>query len=149
MKIDVMNEQKNIALKEGNMKRKQVISDMIAYVKQASYTPKGKVEITDKLVDESLIKYQKMIQEKVDTCPLDKLTTLMEYKDELRIVKEFAPQLLTNPKDIEKEIAAIAKSENIVPSSSSKGLLTKKVMVALKGKADLAVARDVVNEMCK
>lgn len=149
MKIDMMNEQKNIALKEGNMKRKQVISDMIAYVKQGSYTPKGKVEITDKLVDESLIKYQKMIQEKVDTCPLDKLTTLMEYKDELRIVKEFAPQLLTNPKDIEREIRSLAAAENIPVNAASKGLMMKKIMVGLKGKADLAVVRSVMDEIFK
>lgn len=147
MTLEKLQNDMKEAMKSGNHARKQVISDMIAAIKNASYTPKGKVEITDKLVDEVLIKYQKMVQEKIDTCPSDRLTTIIEYKDEMRVVKEYAPQLMTDPKVIKREIEKLAAAENISINAGAKALLMKKVMPAFKGKADLATVREVMEGM--
>lgn len=149
MTLEKLQNDMKEAMKSGATLKKQVLSNMIASVKAASYTPKGKVEITDKLVDEALIKYQKMVQEKIDTCPADRLMTIIEYKDEMRIVKEYAPQLMTDPKEIKRGIEKLAAAENIPVNSASKGIMMKKVMPAFKGKADLATVRTVMDELFK
>ena len=147
MTLEKLQNDMKEAMKSGAIFKKQILSNMIASVKAASYTSKGKVEITDKLVDEALIKYQKMVQEKIDTCLTDRLMTIIEYKDEMRIVKEYAPQLMTDPKEIKREIEKFAAAENIPINSASKGIIMKKVMPAFKGKADLATVHTVIDEL--
>ena len=68
------------AMKNKDKLRKSVLSGMIDAVKKASMTNNGRVEITEQLVDEVLLKYKKMVQEQIDTCPTDRTETLEEYK---------------------------------------------------------------------
>ena len=69
MTIEKLQELKIMALKNGNTNTKRVLSDMIDACQKAAITPKGRVELTEQLVDETLIKYQKTVQEMIDTCP--------------------------------------------------------------------------------
>ena len=138
MTLEKLQNDMKEAMKSGNHARKQVISDMIAAIKNASYTPKGKVEITDKLVDEVLIKYQKMVQEMIDTCPSSRTDLLDEYKANIEIVKEYAPKLLTD----EKEIWDFIQSLNIELITTNRGLIMKE----LKGKVDMKIANKILGE---
>ena len=147
MKLEILQSAKTEAMKNKDAIRKEAISAMIDAVQKASITSKGRIEITEQLIDETLIKYQKTIQEMIDTCPADRLMTIIEYKDEMRIVKEYAPQLITDPKEIKREIEKLAAAENISINIGAKALLMKKVMPAFKGKADLATVREVMEGM--
>lgn len=67
MTIEKLQALKIAALKNGDVNTKRVLSDMIDSCQKATITPKGRVELTEQLIDETLIKYQKTVQEMIDT----------------------------------------------------------------------------------
>lgn len=146
MKLEILQSAKTEAMKNKDAIRKDAISAMIDAVQKASITPKGRIEITEQLTDEVLIKYQKTVQEMIDTCPADRTELLAKYTAEMAVVKEFAPQLMTD----KGEIAAIIPT--IVPTGtafikSNKGAIMKCVTPYFKGKADMKIVSQVVNDM--
>ena len=84
--------------KAGMVFEKNVLANMTDAIKKASMTPKGRIAITDQLVDETLIKYQKTVQEQYDTCPEtdenpERAAELKQrkalYLKELNLVKDY------------------------------------------------------------
>lgn len=154
MTIEILNRDMIMCWKQGDIFMKNVLANMIDAVKKASMTAKGRVEITEQLVDETLRKYQKTVQEQYDTCPdsaedpardAELKQRKADYLRELRIVKEYAPQLLTDPEVIEKTILSLVGDMPL--TKSNRGTVMKLVAPALKGKADMSVVNKVVGEM--
>lgn len=138
MTLEKMLDAKVAAMKNGDMTTKNVLTNMIDACQKATITNKGRVEITEQLVDEVLIKYQKTIQEMIDTCPAERTELMNKYVAEMEVVKQYAPQLITDP----GEIAAIIPT--IVPIGtafikSNKGAIMKCVTPYFKGKADMKI----------
>ena len=102
MNLEILQKDKIVAMKEGATLKKEVLTDMIDSIQKASITPKGRVEITEELVNETLIKYQKMTQEMIDTCPASRVQTLAIYNARMDIVKQYAPQLMTDETEIKQ-----------------------------------------------
>lgn len=146
MKLEVLQKEKITAMKNKDEKRKAVLSEMIDMVQKASITAKGRVEITEQLVDETLIKYQKMTQEMIDTCPADRTDKLNEYNAAMAIVKEYAPQLITDENEIKGMILDVLNNEYAL-EKKNRGQIMKIVMPVLKGKVDMAVANKVIGSM--
>ena len=134
------------AMKNKDKIRKSVLSGMIDSVKKASMTNNGRIEITEQLVDEVLLKYKKMVQEQIDTCPADRLETLEEYKSQMTIVTEFAPTLITDENEIRNMILD-AVNGDIEFSKSNRGKIMKVIAPIFKGKADMSVVNKVVGVM--
>lgn len=134
------------AMKNKDKLRKSVISGLVDAVKKASMTNNGRVEITEQLVDEVLLKYKKMVQEQIDTCPADRTETLEEYKVQMAIVAEFAPTLITDETEIRYLILDIVNNEHEF-SKSNRGILMKIIAPVLKGKADMSVVNKVLGGM--
>ncbi len=159
MTIDVMNNHMITYWKSGDMFKKNVLANMIDTVKKASMTSKGRVDITEALVNETLIKYQKTIQEQYDSCPdsaedPDRDAELKQrkadYLRELNIVKEYAPQLLTDYDDIKKAVVDLLSEYGPVDALSAKsnrGTVMKIVAPAMKGKADMSIVNKVVGDL--
>ena len=133
------------AMKNKDKVRKSVLSGMIDSVKKASMTNNGRIEITEKLVDEVLLKYQKMVQEQIDTCPTDRTETLEEYKAQMAIVTEFAPTLITDENEIRNMILNVVYG--IEFTKSNRGKIMKIIAPMFKGKADMSVVNKVVGVM--
>ena len=57
MKLEMLQKEKINAMKNKDELRKSVLTEMIDMVQKTSITPKGRIEITEQLVDETLIKY--------------------------------------------------------------------------------------------
>lgn len=146
MKLEVLQKEKITAMKNKDEKRKAVLSEMIDMVQKASITAKGRVEITEQLVDETLIKYQKMTQEMIDTCPADRTDKLNEYTAAMAIVKEYAPQLITDEETIRFFILNELGPE-IEMTKKNRGQIMKIVMPVLKGKVDMAIANKVISDL--
>lgn len=146
MKLEVLQKEKVNAMKNKDEKRKAVLSEMIDMVQKASITAKGRVEITEQLVDETLIKYQKMTQEMIDTCPASRTDKLAEYEAAMVIVKEYAPQLITDETEIKGMILDVLNNEYAL-EKKNRGQIMKIVMPILKGKVDMAVANKVIGSM--
>ena len=141
MPLSYLQKEKINAMKNKDVRRKNVLSEIIDTCQKAVITPKGRLELTEQIVNESLIKYQKMVQEMIDTCPSSRTDLLDEYKANMEIVKEYAPKLLTDEKEIEDYISALGF--DLVPANRSL------IMKELKGKADMKIANKVLGSMLK
>ena len=137
------------ALKDGNKLRKQVLSELVGAVKKAAIDKKCRDNITEAMVDEVLLKYKKMMQEMIDTCPADRVEALMDYQHQMAVVVEFAPVLMTSPVQIEIAVRRLILDNNIELVKSNRGVIMKLVAANLKGKADMGVVSKVVGGMLK
>lgn len=147
MTLEKLQNEMITAMKSGNKLRKSVLSDMVDAIKKASMTNNGRVEITEKLVDEVLLKYKKMVQEQVDTCPADRIETLEEYKAQMAVVSEFAPTLITDENEIRYLILDIINNEHEF-SKSNRGVLMKILAPVLKkNNVDMSIASKVLGGM--
>ena len=150
MKLETLQNEMIQAMKNGDKLRKSVLSELVDAVKKASMTNKGRVEITERLVDETLLKYKKMVQEMIDTCPADRVETLNEYKKQMTVVAEFAPTLITDETEIRYLILDIININNHVELvKANRGYIMKIVAPVLKGKVDMSVVSKVLGGMLK
>ena len=157
MTLEILNKDMIHAWKAGQTFQKSVLANMIDAIKKASMTTKGRVEITEELVNETLIKYQKTVQEQYDSCPdsaedpkrdAELKERKRNYYLELNFVKGYAPQLVTDVATIQKMILAIAEMDPAMALSKvNRGYVMKTLAIQLKGKADMSVVNKVVNEL--
>ena len=148
MIFEKLKNERVIAMKNGETARarKNALSNMIDAIQKASITNKGRIEITDELCNQVLIKYQKNLQESIDTCPASHMEKKAEYEAEMSIVKEFTPQLMTDKGEIERTINDILNGE--VPlTKTNKGNIMKLITPYFKGKADMKIVSQVIAEM--
>ena len=147
MTLEKLENEMREALKAGNKVRRTVIGEMVTAVQKASTSGKKRVEITENLVDETLQKVQKTYQEMVDTCPAERAELLEDYKTQLEIVKEFAPQLITDEAVIMEMITKAMSATGLAMTKKNRGAIMKIVAPAVKGKADMKVVNKLVGEM--
>ena len=134
MTLEQIKSDMNVALKNGDKVRRAVLADMAASIEKAATAGKTRVEVTEKLVDEVLIKYKKTVQEMIDTCPTTEkyADRLAEYKAKMEVVKEYAPTTIDNVDDIERMIVMYGITNGILIASENKGVVMKSVMPWLK-----------------
>lgn len=147
MTLETLQKAKITAIKEKNTVHKDAITAMIDAVQKASITPKGRIEITEQLTNEVLIKYQKTVQEMIDTCPADREDLLGKYHAGMEVVKMYAPQLITDPAEIKSAIRVILDCLGIEESKQNKGKIMKAITPHFKGKADMKIVSQVIAEM--
>lgn len=148
MTLEVLQNEMITAMKNKDRLRKSVLSGIVDAVKKASMTSKGRVEITEQLVNEVLLKYKKMVQEQIDTCPVNRTETLNEYKAQMAIVAEFAPTLITDENEIKYLILDIISINNDVElTKANRGYIMKIIAPVLKGKVDMCVVNKVLSGM--
>ena len=139
MNLEILNKARIEAMKNKNKLRKETISTLIDGVNKATIGPKGRLEITDELVDTVILKEKKTVQEMIDTCPISRAETLQEYKERLAIINEFAPQLITDAQEIENFIRFLG----VELTKANRG----NIMKELKGKVDMKTANQVLGGM--
>lgn len=147
MTLEMLQSAKIAAIKARDTATKRVLSDMIDACQKASITSKGRVEITEQLVDETLIKYQKTVQEMIDTCPSSYEDKLKQYKADMEIVKQYAPQLITDKETIANKVKEIAGAQGIELVKANRGALMRSISAELKGKADMKIVSAVVGDI--
>lgn len=147
MTLEMLQSAKIAATKARDNETKRVLSDMIDACQKASITSKGRVEITEQLVDETLIKYQKTVQEMIDTCPSSYEDKLKQYKADMEIVKQYAPQLITDKETIANRVKEIAGAQGIELVKANRGALMRSISAELKGKADMKIVSAIVGDI--
>lgn len=146
MTLEKLQNEMIAAMKNHNKLRKSVLSGVVDAVKKASMTNNGRVDITEQLVDEVLLKYKKMVQEQIDTCPEGRTEILEEYKAQMTVVSEFAPTLVTDEAEIKLMIIDIVNSE-MAFTKSNRGKIMKIIAPVIKGKADMGIVNKVLGGM--
>lgn len=147
MTLEILQKEMIAAMKAKDKIRKDTISSIIGNIKTAAINDNCRNNISEQFVDKVLLKEQKTMQEMIDTCPVDRVETLNEYKAKMEVIKEFAPKLLTDEEEIKKKIYSILAATDI--QKDNKGAVMKVVMPQLKGKVDMKVANKVLNEILK
>ena len=143
MKLETLQTEMIKAMKNKDKLRKDVISGLVDAVKKASITDIGRIEITEDLIAQVLLKEQKTMQEMIDTCPETRQDLLTEYKTKLAIVNEFAPQLITDPAEIKALIEELVEETDLTLTKADRS----KFMKIFKGKVDMKVANQVLGGM--
>lgn len=134
-----------VATKAGDRFRKNVISGMVDACRKASITAKGRREITEELVNETLLKYSKMVKEMIDTCPESRAELLESYKKQYEIVMQFAPRLEENPEVIREMI--FHHIGELELTKANRGLIMKTIMPHFRGKVNMSVTNEVINTL--
>lgn len=147
MTLEVLQKEMIVALKAGDKLRKEVVAGLVDAVKKAGIDKQCRDNIPESLVNTVLQKEQKTMQEMIDTCPADRTETLALYKSKMEIIKEFAPQLLTDPGEIKEKVLALLASVGLEATKKNKGQVMKTVMPAFKGNADMGVVNKVISEV--
>ena len=147
MTLEVLQKEMIAALKAGDKLRKEVVAGLVDAVKKAGIDKQCRDNIPESLVNAVLQKEQKTMQEMIDTCPADRTETLVLYKSKMEIIKEFAPQLLTDPNEIKEKVLALLASAGLEATKKNKGQIMKTVMPIFKGNADMGVVNKVISEV--
>lgn len=138
------------ARKNKDKLRLTVLSEMVDAVRKAAI-PKSKddpkPEINEQFVDNALLKFQKTIREMVDTCPINRVEMLENYKQQLEIVNEFVPTLITDETEIRYLILDIVNNE-MEFSKANRGKIMKVIAPVLKKcNVDMSIASKVLGGM--
>lgn len=135
------------ALKDGNVTRKLVLSDVVAAVKNAAIAKRCKGNIAEDLVDEVLLKEKKTFKEMIDTCPKDREDIMDNYIEQYNIIAEYAPTLIDDEDTIADMINGICEAESIELDVKNKGRIMKAIMPSFKGKVDMKVTNKVITNL--
>ena len=147
MTLDKLQAEMIAAMKNKDKMRKLVLAGLVDSVKKAAIDKNCRDNITETLVDEVLLKYKKMVQEQIDTCPIDRVETLEQYKQQMAVVAEFAPTLITDETEIKYLILDIINNEHEF-SKSNRGILMKILVPVLKKyNVDIGIASKVLGGM--
>lgn len=127
------------AMKNRNPREKEVLSSLVSAVKKFGIDNLCKDNMTEEQVDAVILKEKKTLQEMIDTCPDTRLDLKSEYEAKMVILMRYAPFLREDPEDIK----IFVESLGIELVKANRG----KIMAALKGKADMKIANQVVGQM--
>ena len=127
------------AMKNRNPREKEVLSSLVSAVKKFGIDNLCKDNMTEEQVDAVILKEKKTLQEMIDTCQDTRLDFKSEYEAKMVILMRYAPSLKEDPEDIK----IFVESLGIELVKANRG----KIMAALKGKADMKIANQVVGQM--
>ena len=140
MQMEQLRKDMMAAMKARDKERKDAISSLVSAVKKNAIDAGCRDDIPEDMVNATIMKELKTVQEQIDSCPADRTDLLEEYRKRYDIMKEYAPKMLS--KAIVKE-----KFADVI-ATKNKGQIMKTIMPELKGKADGKVINEVVTEMC-
>ena len=144
MQLEQLRKDMMAAMKARDKERKDAISALVSAVKKNAIDAGCRDDIPEDMVNSTIMKELKTVQEQIDSCPKDRTDLLEQYQKRYDIMKEYAPKLLSK-----EEVKAILEEKYAdVIATKNKGQIMKTVMQELKGKADGKVINEVVTELC-
>lgn len=147
MTIQMLEQERNLARKNGNSERLLVLKDIIAKARAKETAGKKKIELTEQLVNDTLVEYRKMLKDGINQMPEGHAVRAM-YEEQLDILSEFCPTVLEDEIRIENLITKVLYEQNIEISRKNKGRMMKALMPALRAEyADMDVAMPIIDFM--
>lgn len=146
MTLEILQNEMISAMKSGNKFRKNVIASLVDEVKKAAINKNCRDNITEEMTNEVLLKCKKTAQEMIDTCPAGRVDLLMQYQNQLEIINEFAPKLITDEAEIRNLIIDAINGEFEL-TKANRGKIMKVIAPVFKGKADMKIVSKVIGEM--
>lgn len=147
MTIEMLEQERNLARKAGNNERLLLLNDVIAKARAKETAGKKKIELTEQLVNDTLVEYRKMLLDGIRQIP-DSHPMSTAYKIQMAILSEFCPPVLEDENEIKNLIAKVLHEQNIPIGKKNKGKMMKALMPALRAVyADMDVAMPIIESM--
>ena len=147
MTIEMLEQERNLARKNGNSERLLVLNDIIAKARAKETAGKKKIELTEQLVNDSLVEYRKMLKDGIKQMPEGHAVRAM-YEEQLEILSEFCPTVLEDENKIKNLITKVLHEQNIEISRKNRGRMMKALMPALRAEyADMDIAMPIIDFM--
>lgn len=147
MTIEMLEQERNLARKNGDSERLLVLNDIIAKARAKETAGKKKIELTEQLVNDTLVEYRKMLKDGIKQMPEGHAVRVM-YETQMEILSEFCPPVLEDEVQIENLITKILYMDNIGISRKNKGRMMKALMPALRAKyVDMDIAMPIIDFM--
>jgi len=147
MTIEMLEQERNLARKNGNSERLLVLNDIIAKARAKETAGKKKIELTERLVNDTLVEYRKMLKDGIKQMPEGHAVRVM-YETQMEILSEFCPPVLEDEVQIENLITKILYMDNIGISRKNKGRMMKALMPALRAKyVNMDIAMPIIDFM--
>ena len=135
------------AMKIKNKSKKDTLSSVISAIKKNAIDSGQKDNITEELVNNTLLKEQKIIKEMIDTCPKDRIELKNEYVNRLYIINQYCPQLIDDPIEIERIVIELCGKTGYALSLANRGNIMRSIVPQLKGKVDMKIANQVISKL--
>lgn len=143
-KIDIIKASKKNAMKRRDTKKKDVLNYLLGAI--YNYEIAQKREATDEEINEIILKQMNQIKEVIDLTPPDRIYNIMMSKQELDILLEFAPKMMSEA-EIRHEVYCVKEILGIEsPTGKDKGRIMKELMPRVEGKADNKLVGKVVDQ---
>ena len=147
MTIEMLEQERNFARKNGNSERLLVLNDIIAKARAKETAGKKKIELTEQLVNDSLVEYRKMLKDGIKQMPEGHAVRAM-YERQLEILSEFCPTVLEDENQIKNLITKILHEQNIEVSRKNRGRMMKALMPALRAEyTDMDIAMPIIESI--
>ena len=147
MTIEMLEQERNLARKNGNSERLLVLNDIIAKARAKETAGKKKIELTEQLVNDSLVEYRKMLKDGIKQMPEGHAVRSM-YERQLEILSEFCPAVLEDEIQIENLITKVLHEQNIEVSRKNRGRMMKALIPALRAEyTDMDIAMPIIESM--
>lgn len=144
-KIDEIRAEMITAMKNKEKDRKETLSMVLAALKNKAI---DKREDLTKIEEAEVIKKEiRQTKETLELAPADRTDIIEQCEKRLAVLKEFAPEEMSENaiRAAVKEAIASAGVEN--PTMREKGKVMKELMPKVKGKADGSLVNKIVGEM--
>lgn len=95
MQMEQLRKDMMAAMKARDKERKDAISSLVSAVKKNAIDAGCRDDIPEDMVNATIMKELKTVQEQIDSCPADRTDLLEEYRKRYDIMKEYAPKMLS------------------------------------------------------
>lgn len=147
MTIEMLERERNLARKTGNSERLLLLNDIIAKARAKETAGKKKIELTEQLVNDTLVEYRKMLLDGIKQMP-DTHPKSTAYKIQMAILSEFCPPVLEDEVQIENLITKTLYENQIEIGKKNKGKMMKILMPVLRAQyVNMDVAMPIINWM--
>ena len=145
MTIEMLEQERNLARKNGNSERLLLLNDIIAKARAKETAGEKKVELTEQLVNDTLVEYRKMLKDGIRQMPEGHSVRVM-YEGQLVILNEFCPPVLEDEIQIENLIIKTLYANQVEIGKKNKGKMMKVLMPVLRAQyADMDVAMPIID----
>lgn len=133
------------AMKSGDKEKKETLSMLLAALKNKAIDKRE--DLTEAEEFEVVKKEMKQTKETMELAPKDRTDIIEQCEKRLAVLKEFAPEEMSE-EAIREVVKGVLNDLGITePSGKDKGKVMKELMPKVKGKADGALVNQIVGEM--
>ncbi|MDD3184985.1 MAG: GatB/YqeY domain-containing protein [Anaerostipes sp.] len=144
-KIDEIRKEMMQAMKAKDKVRKESLSMVLSALKNAAIDKRE--DLTEAEENAIIAREIKQTKETKDSCPADRTDIMEECDARLAVLKEFAPEEMSE-EQIKAEIKAVLEELGIdAPTMKNKGQVMKNLMPRVKGKSDGKLVNQLVSQV--